>query len=401
MRDFYYILGVTKNCTSEEIKNAYRKLSKKFHPDVNFGEKFFEERFKEIQEAFEVLSDFDKRYAYDKQLNDYLQKRNNADELRTAEERIHKKYEAEFRKREEVLKQKMQEDFLRKQKNETENRQHRTAPPPVSKSSDKGKYDKLPGIALLSMMAIVFIIMFADSGNKSYKVKSQPLIEKPEDRIILNLENISESLSKSLAKSEFSFIQADEYKFIDIDGDSTDEILLEYFTGGAHCCFVYYLFELSGENNYNCILKYEGGENSLNITDGIIQIGFYEQLNGFYTCSACNINSKLPFRNFTPSFILTYKNKKFKFKNEQSSNTMLLANLNYLQSLTMPTLEADEGVRKAYAWSIITYYFNNNLNIPNTKSIFYQYYSGSDRDEIWEAILERITKIKSDLIIYS
>jgi hypothetical protein len=55
MKDYYYILGVNQNASTKEIKDAYRKLSKKFHPDVNDGDIFFERRFKEIQEAYEYL----------------------------------------------------------------------------------------------------------------------------------------------------------------------------------------------------------------------------------------------------------------------------------------------------------------------------------------------------------
>lgn len=65
MKDYYYILGVKSNSTEKEIKSAYRKLSLKFHPDKNEGDKFFEERFKEINEAYEILGDIQKRKQYD------------------------------------------------------------------------------------------------------------------------------------------------------------------------------------------------------------------------------------------------------------------------------------------------------------------------------------------------
>lgn len=65
-KDYYETLGVTRNAAEDDIKKAYRRLAKKYHPDVNPGNKEAETRFKEINEAYEILSDSQKRQQYDR-----------------------------------------------------------------------------------------------------------------------------------------------------------------------------------------------------------------------------------------------------------------------------------------------------------------------------------------------
>ena len=64
-RDYYEILGVARSANDDDIKKAYRKLAVKYHPDKNPGDKAAEEKFKELGEAYEALSDEQKRAAYD------------------------------------------------------------------------------------------------------------------------------------------------------------------------------------------------------------------------------------------------------------------------------------------------------------------------------------------------
>ncbi len=65
-KDYYNILGVSRSATEREIKQAYRKLARQHHPDVNPGDKSAEDKFKQVNEAYEVLSDKEKRRKYDK-----------------------------------------------------------------------------------------------------------------------------------------------------------------------------------------------------------------------------------------------------------------------------------------------------------------------------------------------
>src|SRR5919197_1507366 len=65
-RDYYQVLGVPKNASDKDLQKAFRKLARQYHPDLNPNDKVAEAKFKEINEAYEVLSDPEKRKKYDR-----------------------------------------------------------------------------------------------------------------------------------------------------------------------------------------------------------------------------------------------------------------------------------------------------------------------------------------------
>ena len=80
-KDYFKILGISKNATDKEIKSAFRKLARQFHPDLNPHDEKAESEFKEINEAYEILSDNEKKKSYEKYLS-YWSKRNKAEKFR-------------------------------------------------------------------------------------------------------------------------------------------------------------------------------------------------------------------------------------------------------------------------------------------------------------------------------
>jgi curved DNA-binding protein CbpA len=78
LRNYYHILGIDRKASQLEIKKSYRKLATKFHPDKNGGDTFFESRFKEIQEAYEILSNPSQKIGYDEKLDAFLNTKSNS-----------------------------------------------------------------------------------------------------------------------------------------------------------------------------------------------------------------------------------------------------------------------------------------------------------------------------------
>ena len=81
-RDYYEVLGVSKGASGDEIKKAYRKEAKKYHPDLHPGDKEAESKFKEVNEAYEVLSDKEKKARAKMPVREASERRNDFKEIR-------------------------------------------------------------------------------------------------------------------------------------------------------------------------------------------------------------------------------------------------------------------------------------------------------------------------------
>ncbi len=121
-KNYYQILGLENNASINQIKKAYRTYATKFHPDKQNGDKFFEERFKEIKEAYDVLSDDIKRKNYDtKWQNNFSESSSYSDQThqQNAENEFKRKYE-QYRQEENNRNEKIKRENEEKQKAETQ-----------------------------------------------------------------------------------------------------------------------------------------------------------------------------------------------------------------------------------------------------------------------------------------
>jgi formylglycine-generating enzyme required for sulfatase activity len=141
MKDHYASLGVKPNATNEEIKIAYRKLALKFHPDQNKGDRFFEERFKAVQEAYEDLSNNDTRAQYDFEFLMYKGGRSGAFDARADQER--KQKEEAIRRQAEELKQRQTELDREKQRMRAEKEAFEQQRAGFSQGANQGQAEEL------------------------------------------------------------------------------------------------------------------------------------------------------------------------------------------------------------------------------------------------------------------
>ena len=153
MRNYYQILGLDSNATKEEIKKAYRIYATKFHPDKQGGDEFFEERFKEIQEAYDILSDDKKRANYNLKFNQRFYNQNFSNNTYPSEDL---KREREQKERE----QKAREEKARAEKERIEKED-------ANRKKQEKKDDRFGCWIPVAVFVIVFIILCINDGDFS------------------------------------------------------------------------------------------------------------------------------------------------------------------------------------------------------------------------------------------
>lgn len=192
MTNHYQILGVAENATSDEIKSAYRKLSKKFHQDKNEGDKYFEEMFKQINNAYEILSNEQNRKYYDFELRQ--SKINNSKNYQNSS---FKQKEEELKRKEEELKQKEAELNNYRKNNNSKSYANGDIENKKTNTIEKLKRKRW---VILSINVILLIIILITDKKREFK-SGKPLSESTQ--IIENKPSVinSKKLPQKIKKS--------------------------------------------------------------------------------------------------------------------------------------------------------------------------------------------------------
>lgn len=219
MRDYYYILGIEQNASVQEIKTAYRKLSMKFHPDKNNGEKFFEDRFKEIQEAYETLSDESKKGHYDFIHGQFKSNRANQNNFENYEQELKRRFEEELRKREEEIRRnfqsrekKIKEEFAGKKS--TKSNEQKVSPVQEKNSSIISLYLFL---ALVIVVVVFLAIRVTNSLDPTQGQTEVATLDSPDIQSLIDRWNNAHSTKD---RQEFSNLFANSILFY---GEQTDK----------------------------------------------------------------------------------------------------------------------------------------------------------------------------------
>lgn len=198
-------------------------------------------------------------------------------------------------------------------------------------------------------------------------------------------------------------LEADGYvkpkmQLLDLDEDGSEELVLEYYTGGAHCCSAVEIYSLSADGVYELRGELPDGlideqdEAALKLTD---IIGY------FYSCYACEV--EIPHPEITLTVSLRFRDKKLvPAPVDPHLNALLRENMEALSELGLSALDEvgmDAGERKAVARCLVVYHFNNRCAINATHEFFLDYFGEApERDELWSQISSQIAEIAENWV---
>lgn len=321
MKNYYYILGISSKASLDEIKKAYRKLATKFHPDKNQGDSFFEERFKEIQEAYEVLSggqkaDYDAHYAsFFGGQNSSRQYQNYEEEIQKAHEELKRK-ERDLKEREERLKR--QEEEIKKRNNSTEEPKKATESTVSQTESQISANAKwfIWGFLIFILFSVVFWVW------KPWKKTETQVVEQIEKTENTNNDNTNKIVAEGYSKKIPLGLLDIEMVFIKVDR-----------INNAHPCYI--STDMVTQAQWKAVIgdnpSHFKHDNSpvVNISWYEIQV-FLEKLN-----KKTGKKFRLPF-----STEWLYAEKKSKEKERRNSHSN----------------------RDTFYWIVFDYYMNSNLS---------------------------------------
>ena len=210
-----------------------------------------------------------------------------------------------------------------------------------------------------------------------------------------------QSISYPAYKKSFiedAYTMPPTFKWEDLDGDGNNEIITSSYTGGAHCCDINSILNRTGESEMKEVLNYTGG---IAVSKDTVSLSFFEALGYFHTCYACGVEYP---KEVWPSAFFVYKNGKFSFApvNEQL-NAGIVTNLRSITAKGIPDKDSeddggfDNGTRKAVAFNIVAWYFNNGRDIKATQSLFDKYYTHKDKATIWKDLSGNINGFDKDI----
>ncbi|MEI6092020.1 MAG: DnaJ domain-containing protein [bacterium] len=201
MKDFYYILGLKKNSTEKQIKDTYRKLSLKFHPDVNSSDEFYTEYSKQLNEAYMVLSDRNRKLLFDKTYEEFEKRSFSFIDFEEKYQKLEMK-EKELAKREKQISDSEYHLFQKEKRFEEATKSLKFEKNETAKF--ERKYYEVKNLStvviIISILTIVFFLVFINNKNNEFRKMANEL-EKANmflNRSVNQIDNIKNEFNVKL-----------------------------------------------------------------------------------------------------------------------------------------------------------------------------------------------------------